>query len=130
VISGVDGGMGWLREGGVLQGIWMRMPGAEASHTPAVCIRSIGKLAMSVDELKGIKLPVETVIGDRDPMRQLYVAPLLEVRRDWPVVDIKDAGHIDCIMKPQFREALADWLAKHPAKPPAAPKAETPKQNP
>jgi hypothetical protein len=25
---------------------------------------------------------------------------------------IEDAGHINCIVKPQFREAISDWLAK------------------
>ena len=125
-LSGLDGGMGWLREGGMLQRVWARMPAQEGSRTPAVCIRSIGKLAVTADEIKGIKAPVEVVIGDRDPVKRLYVAPLQPVRKDWPVVEIKDAGHMDCIMKKEFRDAVTDWVAKQKPKPPEAPKPEPP----
>jgi hypothetical protein len=41
------------------------------------------------------------------------VAPLEQVRKDWPVVEIKDAGHITCILKPAFREEIAAWLKKN-----------------
>lgn len=129
-LSGLDGGMGWLREGGMLQRVWARMPAQEGSRTPAVCIRSIGKLAVTADEIKGIKAPVEVVIGDRDPVKRLYVAPLQPVRKDWPVVEIKDAGHMDCIMKKEFRDAVTEWIAKQTAKPPAPPVVAAPKPQP
>jgi len=35
------------------------------------------------------------------------------VRPDWPVVHIRNAGHINCILKPQFREEVANWLKKY-----------------
>ena len=59
-------------------------------------------------------------------MKQLYVVPLQRVRKDWPVVEIKDAGHLDCIMKKEFRDAVTAWIAKQTAKPPAAPPKQAP----
>ena len=32
------------------------------------------------------------------------------VRKDWPVVEIKDANHFDCILKPQFKDEISAWL--------------------
>jgi hypothetical protein len=45
--------------------------------------------------------------------RKLYVEPLRRVRKDRPVVEIKDANHITCILKRQFREGIAAWLKKN-----------------
>jgi hypothetical protein len=44
-------------------------------------------------------------------VRSLYVVPLQQLRTDWKVTMIEDAGHINCIVKPQFREAINSWLA-------------------
>jgi hypothetical protein len=40
----------------------------------------------------------------------LYVAPLEKVRKDWPVIEITGAGHITCILKAQFKDAIVAWL--------------------
>jgi pimeloyl-ACP methyl ester carboxylesterase len=111
-LSGTIGGMGWLRAGRPLQGFWDRMPAPEGRRTPPAFIQSVGKLAMTEEELKKIEVPVEVLIGDRDPVKRMYVVPLQQVRKDWPVVDIKDAGHISCIIKKQFREEIAAWVRK------------------
>jgi len=102
VISGTLGGMGWLREGSFLQKVWghLRNQGA----------RSVSELALTEDELRSIRVPVEILIGDRDPMKKLYVMPLESVRSDWQVIEIQGAGHISCIMKKQFLDELEKWL--------------------
>jgi len=63
--------------------------------------------------VKAIHVPVEVIVGDRDPIRRLYVTPLEPVRRDWPIVAIPDAGHITCILKPQFKAEIKKWLDGH-----------------
>ncbi|MEW6358713.1 MAG: alpha/beta hydrolase [Planctomycetota bacterium] len=113
VLSGTVCGMGWFREGSALQKIWERGPLREGSRTPAECIRSIGKLAVTEEEIKGIRVPVVVLVGDRDPVKPLYVAPLQQVRPDWPVIEIQDAGHLNCIMKTQFKEEIRKSLARH-----------------
>jgi pimeloyl-ACP methyl ester carboxylesterase len=113
VLSGIVGGMGWLREQSFLQSFWERMPERQGNITRPACAWSLGKLALTEQELRAIRVPVEVVVGDRDPVKRLYVAPLEQARKDWPVVEIKDAGHLNCIVKPQFKNAIADWLAKH-----------------
>jgi pimeloyl-ACP methyl ester carboxylesterase len=102
VISGTLGGMGWLREGSILQRIW--------AHMRSLSARGVSKLALTEDELKAIHVPVEILVGDHDPMRQLYVAPLQRVRNDWRVIEIQGASHITCIVKTQFAEELEKWL--------------------
>ncbi|HKA17364.1 MAG TPA: alpha/beta hydrolase [Blastocatellia bacterium] len=113
VQSGVIGGMGWLREGSVLQNFFGLMPEREGSAVPSACARSFGKLALTEAQLRGIKVPVQVVVGDRDPTKRLYVTQLQQVRKDWPVIEIKDAGHLNCIIKPEFKQLLTSWLATH-----------------
>jgi pimeloyl-ACP methyl ester carboxylesterase len=113
VRSGTLGGMGWLREGSGLQEFWERLPNREGSRTPSACVRSIGKLALTEEAVRGIKVPVEVLVGDRDPVERLYVVSLSRVRKDWPVVEIEGAGHLNCIIKEQFKDELKKWLDKN-----------------
>ena len=108
------GGMGWFREGSPLQEFWSRIPERERKgSTPSVCLRSLGKLAVTEKELKAVSVPVSVLIGDRDPCRRMYVAPLQQARHDWPVTVIDEAGHITCVAKKQFRDELEKALAQH-----------------
>jgi len=107
------GGMGWLKEGSPLQDFWGRISERERSKTPSVCVRSLGKLSVTEKELKGVSVPVSILIGDRDPVRRMYVAPLQRVRDDWPVTVIDGAGHLNCIFKKQFHEELEKALDRH-----------------
>ena len=102
VLSGTLGGMGWLRAGSFQQRLW--------AHMRSLAVSSVAELALTEEELKSIHLPVEILVGDRDPMRKLYVIPLQSVRSDWQVIEIQDAGHITCIMKKQFKDELEQWL--------------------
>ncbi|MFL5338553.1 MAG: alpha/beta fold hydrolase [Gemmataceae bacterium] len=115
VLSGTLGGMGWLKSGGLGQFFFAQIgkndPNANAM---AVCGRSLAKLALTEDEIKSIKAPVAVLVGGKDDIiKRLYVEPLKQVRKDWSVTEIKDANHIDCIVKPQFREEIAAWLKKN-----------------
>jgi pimeloyl-ACP methyl ester carboxylesterase len=115
VLSGMLGGMGWLKTGGAAQWGFAQIgkddPNAKAL---AVCGRSLSKLALTEEEIKSIRVPVAVLVGDKDDLiKKLYVEPLEKVRNDWPVIPIKDANHISCILKPQFREEIAAWLKKN-----------------
>ncbi len=108
VLSGTLGGMGWLKEGSGLQKLWERIPGRDGSRTPSSFVKNVGKLAVTENDVKQIRVPVKVIVGDRDPVDRLYVQPLKAIRPDWPIVEIESAGHLNCIMKPQFREAIAE----------------------
>jgi alpha/beta hydrolase fold len=115
VRSGVLGGMGWLKAGGGAQWAFARIgkrnPNAEAL---AMCGRSLSKLALTEEGIKSIRVPVTILIGEKDNlMKRLYVEPLQKVRMDWPVIEIKDANHLSCILKRDFREEIAAWLNKN-----------------
>jgi len=94
--------MGWLREGSALQNFWERMPERQGGGTPSACAHSLGKLALTEAELRAINVPVEIIVGNRDRLSD-SMSSLSSVRKDWPVVEIKDAGHLNCIIKPQFK---------------------------
>lgn len=79
----------------------------------SVSARSVSELAVTEAELKSIRTPVLILVGDRDPMRKMYVAPLQKVRNDWPVIEIPGAGHLNCIFKKQFIEQIEKWLDKN-----------------
>ena len=57
-----------------------------------------------------MKVPVTMIVGDRDPTLRWYVEPLKKIRADWPVHIISDAGHLDCIAKPDFMRQLENAL--------------------
>jgi pimeloyl-ACP methyl ester carboxylesterase len=113
VRSAILGGMGWMEPGSGAQKIWELLGERQGAHSSNPCVRSIASLAVTRAALKAIHVPVEVIVGDRDPVRRLYVAPLESVRPDWPIVEIPDAGHITCIMKPQFKAEIKKWLDGH-----------------
>lgn len=112
-ISCTLGGMGWLREGSPLQAFWERMPGRQGARTPSAFTHAVGQLAVTEADLKKVSVPVRVLVGARDPVKRMYVLPLEKVRSDWKVVEIPDAGHLSCIMKPQFRTEIADWVRQN-----------------
>jgi pimeloyl-ACP methyl ester carboxylesterase len=114
VQSAALGGMGWLRQGSGLQGIWERLGGGRTTgKTPPACLHGVAKLALSEDEVKSIKVPLKILIGDRDPCKRLYVNPLIELRKDIPVAEIPGAGHLNCIMNDEFKAGLEEWIGKN-----------------
>ncbi len=112
VKSGLIGGMGWFREGSPLQKFWERIPGRDKKSVPSAFLQRVGQFAVSAEELKKITVPVEVIVGDRDPVKQLYVVALRRGRPDWPVIEIAGAGHITCILKPKFRDEIVAWVHK------------------
>jgi pimeloyl-ACP methyl ester carboxylesterase len=114
-LSGTLGGMGWLSDGGAAQFIFAQIGKMDPkAHALAVCGRSLAKLALTEKEIKSIKVPVTVLVGDKDDLIiKLYVDPLRKTHPDWPVVEIRDANHITCILRPQFREEIAVWLKKN-----------------
>lgn len=39
-------------------------------------------------------------------------AVLRGARPDWSVIEIKGAGHSNCIFKPDFRDEVAAWIRR------------------
>jgi pimeloyl-ACP methyl ester carboxylesterase len=110
VLSATLGGMGWLRQGGPEQKFFA---GSGKDGKPVgVCFRGCANLALTKEEIKSIRVPVVILFGDHDNLQKLYAEPLKQVRPDWPVISIKDADHITCVLKPQFKEEIQQWLAR------------------
>lgn len=108
-------GMGWLQQGGRQQNVWENMPMRErlrGGTSSSACMRGMAHLAVSEEEVKALKMPAAIIVGDRDPVDRIYVAPLARVRPDWLVTHILGAGHINCIMRPEFREAVVAELGR------------------
>jgi pimeloyl-ACP methyl ester carboxylesterase len=115
VLTGTLGGMGWLKDGDLVQKLYAQAgknePNAQAL---TVCFRSLSTLALTEKEIKSIKVPMTVLVGSKDDIvKGLYVEPLKKIRTDWPVVEIKDGDHFTCILKPQFKDEIAAWLRKN-----------------
>jgi hypothetical protein len=67
---------------------------------------------MTEAEIKALTIPADMIVGDSDPYREWYVAPLHQVRPDWPVHIIANANHINCPIKPDFKVQLEAALLK------------------
>ena len=113
VISAVLGGMGWLKAGSPQQRMWEMAQGRKGEKTPAACLHGFAQLAVTEAEVKAVRVPVTVIIGERDICRRLYVEPLRQIRPDWPVRVIAGAGHLNCIVKPDFKAQIASALEKH-----------------
>ena len=108
-------GMGWLQDGSMLQGFWEHIPVRErliGGSSGSACMKGMARLAVTEAEVKALKMPAAIIVGDRDPVDKLYVVPLTRIRPDWPVTKIAGAGHITCIMKPDFRDEVVKAIAK------------------
>ena len=114
VLTGTLTGMGWLQNGSIAQFGFAQIGKNDANaQAVTVCGRSLAKLALTEAELKSIRVPVAVIVGDKDPVKALYVEPLQKVRKDWPVTEIKDGDHLTTIVQPAFRDAIAAWLKKN-----------------
>jgi pimeloyl-ACP methyl ester carboxylesterase len=115
VLTGTLGGMGWMKTGGIAPKLFEQIgkndPNAKAM---TICGRSLAKLSLTEDEIKSIRAPVAIIVGDKDDfVKKLYVQPLQQVRKDWPVLEVKGGDHLSCILKPQFKEEIVAWLKKN-----------------
>jgi pimeloyl-ACP methyl ester carboxylesterase len=115
VISGTVVGMGYFEKGSVLAKFWEGAgKGKDGKFgPPPAFFDAIPELAVTEKELKKIDLPVTILIGDKDICKQLYVDPLKKIRKDWPIVEIADADHFTCIIRPQFKEEIGKWVRKN-----------------
>lgn len=113
VRSAILGGMGWLKSGSLLERFWEVLPDREDSRSLTACMKGISHLGVTEDEVRAVKIPVSVIAGDLDPCRKLYIEPLLRVRPDWPLTSIEGAGHLSCILKEGFREAIWSRLEAH-----------------
>jgi pimeloyl-ACP methyl ester carboxylesterase len=106
VSSLVLGGMGWHKADAPMNRFWEVVNGQSRREVPNACLHGFPELAVTESEIKAVKVPVTVIVGDRDPCRRWYVEPLTKVRADWPVHVIADAGHLNCVMKADFKTQL------------------------
>jgi len=115
VHSAILGGMGWLKDGSPLQLVWESMGGRgeRAKGATSALLHGFGEFAVTADEVKALKMPIQVVVGEKDPCRRMYVDPLRQIRPDIPVQIVPGAGHIACILKPEFKTDLNTALSKN-----------------
>ncbi len=104
------GGMGWLQEGSRLQDFWAQSGQRGALGGNPALMHGFAEFAVTAAQVKAIKAPMTVIVGERDPCRTLYVAPLLQLRPDVPAHVIAGAGHLACVTKPEFKSTLRATL--------------------
>jgi pimeloyl-ACP methyl ester carboxylesterase len=115
VHSLVLGGMGWMQEGSPLQRIWENMGGRGGTRGNPALLHGFADFAVTAEQIKALKMPIQVVVGERDPCRRMYVEPLISLRPEIPVQVVANAGHIICIMKPEFKPDLNAALSRNVA---------------
>lgn len=103
-------GMGWLRDGSAQEAFWENVPGRRGAASSAACMKGMARLSVTESEVRALKVPAAIIVGDRDIVLPQYVVPLTKVRPDWPLTKIAGAGHITCIIKPEFRQAVVSTV--------------------
>jgi len=106
VSSAVLGGIGWHKADAPMNRFWEVVIGQGIFHVPVACLHGFPALAVTEQEIKAVKTPVIIIVGDRNPCLRMYVEPLQTIRPDWPVHLIADAGHLNCILKADFKVQL------------------------
>lgn len=81
----------------------------------AAVVRSWKGLVVNDDALKANKVPVQGVVGDRDPLRQ-SLDELKGTLTGLQIVIVPEGNHMDTFRKPAFLEALKEFLAKNSSK--------------
>jgi pimeloyl-ACP methyl ester carboxylesterase len=107
----VLGGMGWHKADAPMNQYWDLVKN-ERFRVPPACAHGFPALAVTEADIRAVRIPVEMIVGDRDPCRKSYVEPLEQVSPDWPVHIILDAGHLNCIGKADFKAQLETALEK------------------
>lgn len=115
VHSVILGGMGWLQQGSALQRVWEERGGRGNVASTAPLIHGFADFAVTADQVRTLKMPIQVVVGDQDPCRRLYVEPLINLRPEIPVHVVAKAGHILCILKPEFKRDLDAALSENVA---------------
>jgi pimeloyl-ACP methyl ester carboxylesterase len=111
VRSAILGGMGWMADGHNL------FPGIiEGSPRNAIeaCILGFKDLAVSAQDVQGIKTPFIVIVGENDPLKNKFVEPLSKIRPDVPVKIVPEADHLSCVSKPEFKADIKAFLAASP----------------
>lgn len=103
VRSAVIGGMGWYEE--------TPIPANEPEPTEHFekVARGFRELATTEAEMKALDVPMIAVIGTDDGLTR-RVDRWLEVTPELPVVYIEGANHSGCMFKPEFKEAVLEFL--------------------
>jgi pimeloyl-ACP methyl ester carboxylesterase len=111
--SAVIGGMGWMPDRGPGP-IRIQGPREQADTTSdRACFKGFGELTLTREELTSVKTPMTVIVGAEDPIYERFVKPLQEVRSDVPVIVVPSANHINCIMRPELKNGMTQFLAAH-----------------
>lgn len=113
VHSVVLGGMGWMQEGSPLQHVWENMGGRGRSGGNPALLHGFAEFAVTAEQVKALKMPIQVVVGEEDPCRKMYVAPLLALRPEIPEYVVPKAGHLLCVVKPEFKADLRTALSRN-----------------
>ena len=114
VRSATLGGSGWMEDGSIFQRL---ADGAGDAGASAKVFRPVvagfADFAVPAQTMKALQVPIEIVVGEKDPARALAIAPLLQLRPDLTEHVIADADHLTTVLKSEFRTQILAALERH-----------------
>jgi len=116
-IAPLSGYLGGERERpGLLHTWWVKLM-TGYFNDPQTIISVIGgipDIALTEEEVRQISIPVLSIVGSRDPLKA-SVDAMKGLVQDHTVVIVEDSDHLLTTMRPEFVEALMEFLQAHRA---------------
>ena len=111
-LSGYLGGE--RKRPGLLHTWWVKLMTGYFNDSQAIIgvINGIPDIALTEEDVRRISVPVLSIVGNRDPL-MAGVDAMKGLVRDHTVVIVQDSDHIMTTMRPEFIEALMDFLHTH-----------------
>lgn len=111
VKSAVVGGMGWVNPGSMGE---RGERYAKVSPVMAEVYDDFNELETTEAEMKALSMPLTVIVGTKDEGQLRRVERWQQFEPDLSVVYVEGASHASCVIKPEFRGAIKDFIDSNP----------------
>jgi len=109
--SALVGGMGWIPAGSEDAEGFSERDGASERFTPI--LRSFGEFATTKEEMQALSMPIQVIVGTKDPGQMRRVALWKEIVPSLDVVYVDGATHAQCIFRPELKNGISAFIGQH-----------------
>ena len=111
VRSALVGGMGWIQADSEDAKGFAQSDGALKRFAPI--LRSFGEFATTEKEMQALSMPIQVIVGTKDPGQMRRVGLWKEIVPPLDVVYVDGATHPGCIFRPEFKNGISAFIEQH-----------------
>lgn len=104
-------GSGATKDNAALKGMNMLMTASNDVKALAAAVRGMNGLIVPESALAANQVPLLALVGERDPLREMTVAPMLGKTSNLRLRVLEGGDHMTTFVDPLFHETLTDFLA-------------------